>query len=91
MEQEKTMKVYHVETKEAYDELMIELEEKGYNWLSRHKPTFKNYWFVYKEDTCVKISGKKITFVSIEQQKNKYWDFPIIEYKAKGETWNKKK
>jgi len=37
------MKIYHVETQEAYDELMIELEEKGYKWLSGNKPTEFDY------------------------------------------------
>ena len=27
------MKIYHVETQEAYDTLMSELEVKGYKWL----------------------------------------------------------
>ena len=80
------MTIYHVETQADYDALMIELEEKGCKWLSGHKPTFKNYWREDKENSCIETSGKKITFGSIEQQKNKYWDFPIIKYKAKGEN-----
>lgn len=86
------MKIYHAKTQADYDSLMIELEEKGYNWLSGYKPTFKNYWFVYKEDTCAKISGKDITFDSIESNKKEYPDIQIIEYQAKGEIkWHKKK
>ena len=84
------MKVYHVETQEAYDTLMSELEEKGYKWLSGHKPTSKNYWNEDKENTCIAISGKDITFDSIEWYKEEYPDISIIEYRAnkQGETDN---
>ena len=77
------MKIYHVETQQAYDELMSELEEKGYKWLSGYKPTSKNYWSEDNEDTCITISGKKITFDSIEWYKKEYPNILIIEYKAK--------
>ena len=83
------MKVYHVETKEAYDELMSELEEKGCKWLSGYKPTSKNYWEQEKENTRIVISAKYITFMNIEQSKKKYPNIPIIEYKAKGEKMTK--
>ena len=79
------MKNYHVETQEAYDELMIELEEKGYKWLSGRKPTDFNYWEQNKGNTCINISSKYITFMNIEQSKKQHPDIPIIEYKAKGE------
>ena len=80
------MKIYHVETQQAYDELMSELEEKGYKWLSWKKPTAVNLWFMYKETTCIKISGKDIAFRDIKQCKKQYPNIPIIEYKAKGEN-----
>ena len=80
------MKVYHVGTKEAYDALMIELEEKGYKWLSGREPTEFNYWEQNKEDSCVIISSKYITFMNIEQSKKQHPNTPIIEYKAKGEN-----
>ena len=78
------MKIYHTATQADYDELMIELEAKGYKWISGHKPTSKDYW--NEENSCIKISGKNITFGSIEQHKKDYPDIPIIEYKAKGEN-----
>ena len=80
------MTIYHVETQEDYDALMIEIEEKGYKWLSGHKPTSKNYWEQVKENTCIKISGEGITFRDIEQCKKQYPNILIIEYKAKGEN-----
>ena len=80
------MKIYHVETQQDYDALMIELEEKGHKWLSGRKPTSKNYWKSYKENTCIVISGKVITFGDIKQCKKQYPYIPIIEYKSKGEN-----
>ena len=41
---EKEMKIYHVETQEDYDDLMIKLENEGYMWFSGKKPTDKNEW-----------------------------------------------
>lgn len=79
------MKLYHTETQVDYDTLMIELEEKGYKWLSGHKPTEYNYWERSKEDSCVIISSKYITFMNIEQSKKQHSNIPIIEYKAKGD------
>ena len=79
------MKIYHVKTQQSYNELMSELEEKGYKWLSRHEPTSKNYWIVNKENSCINISSKYITFMNIEQSKNQYPNIPVIEYKTKGE------
>ena len=79
------MKIYHVETQEAYDELMNELEEKGYKWLSENKPTDLNYWEQRKENSCIEISGKDIAFGHLEQCIKQYPYTHIIKYKAKGE------
>ena len=86
---ERDMKIYHVETQEDYDALMVELEEKGYKWLSGNKPTYFRYWKQEKENSCIKISGKDITFGSIEWHKKEYPGTPVIEYKAKGEKMEK--
>ena len=82
------MKTYNTKTQADYDALMIKLEEKGYKWLSRDKPTSRDYWSEDKENTCITISGKDITFDSIEWHKKEYPNSPIIEYKAdkQGET-----
>ena len=77
------MTIYNTETEEDYDALMSELEIKGYKWLSGEKPTDFIYWEQEKENTCIKISGKFITFESIEWHKEEYPDIPIIKYKAK--------
>jgi len=80
------MIIYHTATQQAYDELMIELEETGHRWLSGNSPTFFNYWGRSKEDSCIIISSKYITFMNIEQSKKQHSNTPIIEYKAKGEN-----
>ena len=81
------MKIYRTATREDYNALMVELESKGFEWISGHKPTSKDYcWKEDKENTCICISGKEITFGSIRWHKKTYPDTPIIEYKAKGEN-----
>ena len=76
------MKIYRTRTQEDYNSLMVELEKQGYKWLSRDKPTSRDYWIEDKEDTCIAISGKDITFDSIEWYKKVYPDISIIEYRA---------
>ena len=80
------MKIYHVETQQSYNELMSELEEKGHKWLSGYKPTLKDYWKSYKENTCIVILGKVITFLAIEHCKKQHPSDHIVEYKSKGES-----
>ena len=82
------MKIYNTKTQSDYDALMIELEEKGYNWFSGHKPTYFRYWEQYKGNSCIEIVGKEMTFWSLDYYKEKYHNIPIIEYKAdkQGET-----
>ena len=82
------MTIYHTATQADYDALMSELEVKGCKWLSGEKPTDFIYWEQEEENTCIKISGKFITFESIEWHKEEYPDIPIIEYRAdkQGET-----
>ena len=53
------MKIYHTETQEDYDALMVELESKGYVWASGRKPTESKDWVDHKENTCVSISNKR--------------------------------
>ena len=80
------MKIYNTKTIEDYTALMIELESKGYKWLSGDKPTSKDYWSEDKENACIKISGEDITSASLDFYKEHYPNKSIIEYKAKGET-----
>ena len=85
---EKDMKIYHVETQEDYDDLMIELEEQGYRWANHDKPTSKpHYWIDMEDETVVYLhkSGKFLitrgnlkTAISNNRMKE------IIKHKAKG-------
>ena len=76
------MKIYNTKTQADYDALMIELEEKGYSWVTEQKPTYFRYWEKYGVNTCIEIVGKEITFGSIEWYKKEYPYIPLIEYKA---------
>lgn len=82
------MKVYHVETQEDYDDLMIKLEEQGYKWMSGDKPTIKpQYWDKQRENTAIVLDGfdeHHITRGSISWCKGVYSNAPIIKHKAKG-------
>ena len=87
----KETKVYHVETQEAYDELMIELEEKCCKWKGGEKPTnfhvFKRYGkntYIYDEYGVIQVS-------SGDYFKEHYNNEPVIEYKAKGENMTQEK
>ena len=82
---EKDMEVYHVKTQADYDALMIKLEENGRKWIVGNEPTFFKFWKTYKENTCIGISDKGVTFGNIEHYKKQYPDTPIVEYKAKGD------
>jgi len=68
---EKDIEIYHVETQEDYDDLMIKLEGQGYKWVSGHKPTSKHhYWYEYKEDTIVYLNDGGDYLISRGSLKN---------------------
>lgn len=80
------MKIYHTETQEDYDALMIELEEQGCKWLSGRKPTEAKYhWFNYGEKTCVRVSSGILTKFDFRHSKENYPSVPIIKYEAKAD------
>ena len=80
------MKVYHVETQQDYDALMIELEEKGCKWIGGEKLTDFDEFSTYGIDTYVYEECCKIYVSSGYYFKEHYSDEPVIEYKAKGEN-----
>ena len=49
------MKIFHTETQEDYDALMVELEAKGAMWSTGDKPTEVTYWHLNREKTYVKV------------------------------------
>lgn len=81
------MKVYHVETQEDYDDLMIKLENEGCMWASGDKPTSKDYWRVYTDETVIYLGESRegeMTRSDLLEAKYDYSTIPIIKYKAKG-------
>ena len=78
------MKIYHTETQADYDALMVELEGKGYVWISGCDPTELKDWVDYKENTGVVIE-KRINRACIGFLKFEYPNTPITKYKAKAE------
>ena len=77
------MKVYHVETQQDYDALMIELEEKGCKWRRGENPTKLNEFKKYRKDICVYEEDSEITLSGIEYFKNNHNNETLIEYKTK--------
>ena len=78
------MKIYHTETQEDYDALLIKLEEQGYEWNSgsvmRKTP---NYWISHKSEMCVMVNCcGNITYGKKSGLELSY-QTPIIKYKAK--------
>ena len=83
-EEEKKCRIYHTETQEDYDALMIELEAEGCKWFSGRKPTkSKAGWVGHKENTCIKVSERRLTREEIEFFKKRFPHIPIIEHKEK--------
>ncbi|WP_399291506.1 nucleotide modification associated domain-containing protein [Vagococcus fluvialis] len=71
------MKIYHVETQEDYDALMVELS-------IRFKSKLKSfYWSVFKSQTVIFSEDNKITFGSRMEARLKYPDVLIEKYKTK--------
>ncbi|EAD3951055.1 DUF3310 domain-containing protein [Listeria monocytogenes] len=81
---EETMTLYHVETQEDYDALMVELEEEGCVWASGTKPTHDNNWIDLKKDTVIERSiQNRLTYAHKYYFENSCTDTPIEKYKAK--------
>ena len=80
------MTVYHVETQEDYDALMIYFEKKGFKWLRGEKPTRFDRFKDNGKDTCVYEEDGIISLSDGDYFNKLYKDEPIIEYKSKGEN-----
>lgn len=80
---EETMNLYHTETQEDYNALMIELEGEGYKWNEVEKATENNAWDVFKDNTVViKECDADLGFASKGYCERIYIDTPIKKYKA---------
>lgn len=86
------MTIYHVETEEDYNALMIELEKQGFRWgsIRGKKPTEEFYYDVYTSETAITTYTDVIRYGRVKEEGVFRPDEPIIEYKAKkqGETDN---
>ncbi|HCW3285190.1 TPA: DUF3310 domain-containing protein [Listeria monocytogenes] len=78
------MKLYHTETQEDYDTLMVELEKEGCMWASETKPTNENNWIDFKRDTVIERSTQnRLTYAHKYYFENPCKTTPIEKYKAK--------
>lgn len=67
--------VVHTKTQEEYDRLMQILEDKGYKWVIKGKPTELNIWAVHKENTCIRLENKGLGYARkgfYEEHKDEY-------------------
>lgn len=87
---EETMKLYHTETQEEFDALMVYVEKKGYEWNTKEKPTEYNCWNIFKKETVIVIEYDiNLGFASKEYCERVYPDTPIEKYKVKQDEVSK--
>ena len=77
------MQIYHVETQEDYDALMVELSDRGAKWISGQEATDLEEWHNYKECTGIFLENNIIEYSDIDFFKEDFPDTPIQKYKAK--------
>ena len=79
------MTIYHTETEEDYNSLMVELEKQGFRWgsICGAKPTKKFNYNVYTSETTITTFTDVISYSCVKDDMEYYPDEPIIEYKAK--------
>lgn len=71
------MKIYHTETQEDYDALMVELSSKYKTKLR------ESYWSVHKNQTVVFLKeNNNLTFGNLIEAQSRYTNVTIIEYNA---------
>lgn len=79
------MKLYHTETQEDYNALMVELEGQGYHWVSGLYATSKEleHWKIHGPETVISAAAEVLHYGNIQYYKNEYPDTLIEKYKAK--------
>ncbi|HAA6120838.1 TPA_asm: DUF3310 domain-containing protein [Listeria monocytogenes] len=81
---EETMTLYHVETEEDYDALMLELEEEGCVWgYTGNKPTKDGHWYIFKGDTVIDKYDIYLGVASKGYCEKVYLNIPIQKYKTR--------
>ncbi|MGJ6136705.1 DUF3310 domain-containing protein [Listeria monocytogenes] len=83
--EDKQMELYHVETQEDYNALMVEVEKEGYHWRSGLYATSKelDHWKLHGPETVISAVAEVLGYANIQYYKNEYPDTPIKKYKAK--------
>lgn len=78
------MKIYHVETQEDYDDLMINLEKQGYIWESEELPTANKNWSKFEEDTYISLNknSKRFKYGYIGSLDFTYFKDEVVKHKA---------
>ena len=78
------MTIYHTETEEDYNSLMVELEKQGFRWggVYGEKPTKESYYKVYTSETTITTYTDAIRYGCLEDDMKLNSDEPIIKYKA---------
>lgn len=79
------MKIYHTETQEDYDALMVELGKQGCKWSFDRKLTEINRWHVDEHLTCLRVYDSKVNHASLNYYKEEYPHITITKYKAKAD------
>ena len=76
------MELYHTQTREDYNALMDDLDKKGFEWLSGHKPHKFDGFEEYQSKTILEVSDDGIGYFSMSFYKQNYNEVEVIEYKA---------
>ena len=76
------MRIYHTETEEDYNSLMIELAKQGFKWGSGEKPTEEFNYNKYTSATTITTYKDVIRYSCVRYKMEFSPEEPIIEYKA---------
>ena len=74
------MTIYHTETEEDYNSLMVELEKQGFRWGSGGKPTEEFNYKEYTSETTITTDDDVINYSCVEFEIKFNPEEPIIEY-----------
>nr|WP_311774953.1 DUF3310 domain-containing protein [Listeria seeligeri] len=80
-----SIKLYHVETQEDFDSLMIYLENTGCTWASGKTPTStaRHVWGVHGQETIIRVYNSKISLDELPDCMRESPEIEIKKYKAK--------
>lgn len=76
----KSTAIYHVKTEGAYDNLMKDLESKGYKWTDKTKPTTKDFWSKFKEETVIEVDTEDLIIIRYQNIERLTLDQEVKDY-----------